>query len=73
MKSPGTWKIAVFRRQALYGEKPIRCDSGGGTHEFVAWLAKRGQWLSYSVGMAVTDPIHAAVLKVPAGAWTSAV
>ncbi|MBJ6998549.1 Transposase DDE domain group 1 [Streptomyces sp. DconLS] len=50
----------------------IRCDSGGGTHEFVAWLTKRGQWLSYSVGMAVADPIHA-VVKVPAGAWTSAV
>lgn len=28
----------------------IRTDSGGGTHEFVAWLAKRGRWLSYSVG-----------------------
>jgi hypothetical protein len=26
----------------------IRCDSGGGTHEFVAWLAQRGRWLSYS-------------------------
>ncbi|GAA4663549.1 hypothetical protein GCM10023347_14260 [Streptomyces chumphonensis] len=23
----------------------IRTDSGGGTHEFVAWLAQRGRWL----------------------------
>ncbi len=24
----------------------IRCDSAGGTHEFVGWLALRGRWLS---------------------------
>ncbi|MFC4612876.1 IS1380 family transposase, partial [Streptomyces maoxianensis] len=51
----------------------IRTDSGGGTHEFVAWLAERGRWLSYSVGMTITDAIHQAVLKVPAAAWTVAV
>ncbi|MER7684970.1 IS1380 family transposase [Streptomyces sp. NPDC097610] len=51
----------------------IRTDSGGGTHEFVAWLAKRGRWLSYSVGMTITDAIHQAVLKVPASALTVAV
>lgn len=51
----------------------IRTDSAGGTHEFVAWLAKRGRWLSYSVGMTITDAIHQAVLKVPAAAWTPAV
>lgn len=51
----------------------IRCDSGGGTHEFVAWLAARGRWLSYSVGMTITDAIHQAVLKVSASAWTPAV
>lgn len=51
----------------------IRTDSRGGTHEFVAWLAKRGRWMSYSVGMTVTDAIHQAVLKVPASAWTVAV
>ncbi|CAM5731210.1 MULTISPECIES: IS1380 family transposase [Streptomyces] len=50
----------------------IRTDSGGGTHEFVAWLARRGRWLSYSVGMTITDAIHQAVLKVPASAWTPA-
>ncbi|MDQ0913466.1 hypothetical protein QFZ22_009538 [Streptomyces canus] len=51
----------------------IRTDSGGGTHEFVAWLARRGRWLSYSVGMTITDAVHQAVLKVPASAWTPAV
>lgn len=25
----------------------IRTDSAGGTHDFVAWLAQRGRWLSY--------------------------
>ncbi|MFG2504218.1 IS1380 family transposase [Streptomyces rubiginosohelvolus] len=51
----------------------IRTDSGGGTHEFVAWLAQRGRWLSYSVGVTLTDAIHQAVLKVPPSAWTPAV
>ncbi|MFG2985724.1 IS1380 family transposase [Streptomyces sp. NPDC048258] len=51
----------------------IRTDSGGGTHEFVAWLARRGRWLSYSVGMTITDAIHQAVLTIPASAWTPAV
>ena len=51
----------------------IRTDSAGGTHEFVAWLANRGRWLSYSVGMTITDAIHQAVLKVPPAAWMPAV
>lgn len=51
----------------------IRTDSGGGTHEFAAWLAQRGRWLSYSVGMTITDAIHHAVSKVPASAWTAAI
>ncbi len=51
----------------------IRTDSGGGTHEFVNWITARGRWLSYSVGMVITDAIHQAVLKVPASAWTPAV
>lgn len=42
----------------------IRTDSGGGTHEFVNWLSARGRWLSYSVGMTITDTVHQAVLKV---------
>ncbi|MGW5974034.1 IS1380 family transposase [Streptomyces sp. NPDC055186] len=51
----------------------IRCDSAGGTHEFVAWLAQRGRWLSYSVGMVITEAVHQHVLKIPASAWTPAV
>lgn len=51
----------------------IRTDSGGGTHEFLDWLSARGRWLSYSVGMTITDAVHHAVLKVPASAWTPAV
>uniref|UniRef100_UPI001651C07E transposase n=1 Tax=Streptomyces sp. WAC01526 TaxID=2588709 RepID=UPI001651C07E len=51
----------------------VRTDSAGGTHDFVAWLAQRGRWLSYSVGMVITDVIHSHVLKVPASAWTPAV
>ncbi|MCX4791251.1 IS1380 family transposase [Streptomyces sp. NBC_01221] len=50
----------------------IRTDSGGGTHAFVDWLSKRGRWLSYSVGMTITDAIHQAVLKIPERAWTPA-
>lgn len=50
----------------------IRTDSAGGTHAFVAWLAQRGWWLSYSVGMTLTEQIHQSVLKVPATAWTAA-
>ena len=52
---------------------PIRRDSGGGAHEFVNWLSARGRWWSYSVGMTITDAVHAAVLKVPASACTVAV
>ncbi|MEO3766761.1 IS1380 family transposase [Streptomyces sp. B5E4] len=51
----------------------IRCDSAGGTHEFVSWLARRGRWLSYSVGMVITHAIHQHVLKIPASAWTPAI
>ncbi|MFI1393324.1 IS1380 family transposase [Streptomyces griseoaurantiacus] len=51
----------------------IRTDSAGGTHDFVSWLAQRGRWLSYSVGMVITDAIHQHVLKVPPSAWTPAV
>jgi hypothetical protein len=51
----------------------IRTDSAGGTHEFLNWLTRRGRWLSYSVGMGITEAVHQAVLLVPASAWTAAV
>ncbi|GES33676.1 hypothetical protein San01_61640 [Streptomyces angustmyceticus] len=40
----------------------IRTDSSGGTHEFLNGLTARGRWLSYSVGMVITEAIHRAVL-----------
>lgn len=39
----------------------------------MAWLARRGRWLSYSVGMVITEQVHQHVLKIPASAWTPAV
>ncbi|GAA2137393.1 IS1380 family transposase [Kitasatospora kazusensis] len=51
----------------------IRTDSAGGTHDFVNWLTARGRWLSYSVGMTITEAVHHAALCVPASAWTPAV
>jgi hypothetical protein len=51
----------------------IRTDSAGGTHEFLNWLTTRGRWLSYSVGMTITDAVHHTVLHVPDSAWTPAV
>ena len=56
------------RRQVL-----IRADSGGGTHDFLTWLAKPGRRLAYSVGFTITDDIagrHPG--KIPATAWTPA-
>ncbi|WNI27681.1 IS1380 family transposase [Streptomyces sp. ITFR-6] len=50
----------------------IRTDSAGGTHAFLDWLTRRRRWLSYSVGMTITDAIHQAVLKIPKEAWTPA-
>ncbi|MFJ6901915.1 IS1380 family transposase [Streptomyces hokutonensis] len=50
----------------------IRADSAGGTHAFLDWLSRPGRWLSYSVGMTITDTLHQAVLKIPKKAWTPA-
>ena len=44
----------------------IRADSGGGTHEFLAWLAKPGRRLHYSVGFTMTDEVQDAIGKIPA-------
>ncbi|MEZ7127744.1 IS1380 family transposase [Nonomuraea sp. AD125B] len=55
------------RRQVL-----IRTDSGGGTHEFLAWLTRPGRWLSYSIGFTLTDDIQAAILRLPNSGWTPA-
>jgi hypothetical protein len=50
----------------------IRADSGGGTHELLAWLTKPGRRLAYSVGCTITDDIAAAILALPKNAWTPA-
>ena len=56
----------------LRGRALVRADSGGGTHEFLQWLTARSRPLHYSVGMTITEDMQAAVLKVPASAWTPA-
>jgi hypothetical protein len=48
----------------------IRTDSAGGTHAFLDWLSRPGRWLSYSVGMTITDAVHQAVQKIPKRVWT---
>ena len=49
-----------LRRRVL-----IRTDSGGGTHEFLAWLTRPGRRLAYSVGFTITDDVQEAILKIP--------
>jgi hypothetical protein len=56
-----------LRRRVL-----IRTDSGGGTHDFLAWLSRPGRRLHYSVGMTITDDIAGAVLALPDRVWEPA-
>ena len=58
---------AWLRRRVL-----IRADSGGGTQEFLAWLARPGRRLAYSAGFTITEEVQDAILKIPAAAWTPA-
>jgi hypothetical protein len=48
----------------------IRTDSGGGTHDFLAWLAARR--LHYSIGMTITDDMQDAILMLPERIWEPA-
>jgi hypothetical protein len=50
----------------------IRADSGGGTHEFLAWLTRPGRRLQYSVGFTITEDVADAIRKVPAAVWAPA-
>jgi Transposase DDE domain group 1 len=50
----------------------IRTDSGGGTHEFLAWLASPGRRWHYSVGMTITEEIQEAILALPGRVWEPA-
>ena len=56
-----------LRRRVL-----IRTDSGGGTHEFLAWLARPGRRLAYSVGFTITDDVAEAILLLPDRVWEPA-
>src|SRR5215813_3800573 len=56
-----------LRRRVL-----IRTDSGGGTHEFLAWLASPSRRLHYSVGMTITEDIAKAILALPERIWEPA-
>ena len=55
------------RRRAL-----IRTDSGGGTHDFLTWLASPGRRLHYSIGMTITEDMHQAILQLPDRVWEPA-
>ena len=57
----------ALRRRVL-----IRTDCGGGTHEFLAWLARPGRRLAYSAGFTITDDIAAAILAIPGRVWEPA-
>lgn len=54
----------------LHKQVLIRTDSGGGTHEFLAWVASRR--LKYSIGFNLTDDIQAAILAFPSDMWQAA-
>jgi hypothetical protein len=56
-----------MRRRVL-----IRTDSGGGTHDFLAWLASPGRRLHYSVGMTITNDMQEAILQLPDRVWEPA-
>jgi hypothetical protein len=47
----------------------IRTDSGGGTHDFVKWLASPSRRLHYSVGMTITEDMQEAIRTLPERVW----
>jgi hypothetical protein len=51
----------------LHKQVLIRTDAGGGTHEFLTWVASRR--LKYSIGFNLTDDICAAILALPDQVW----
>jgi hypothetical protein len=56
-----------LRRRVL-----IRTDSGGGTHDFLAWLASPGRRLHYSIGMTITEDMQQAIQALPERIWEPA-
>ncbi len=49
----------------------VRADGGGGTKEFLGWLARRG--LSYSIGFTLPSSTPGLYRRVPEQAWQAAV
>jgi hypothetical protein len=49
-----------------------RTDSGGGTHDFLAWLSQPGRRLHYTVGMAITEDMAEAIPALPERVWEPA-
>jgi hypothetical protein len=56
-----------LRRRVL-----VRTDSGGGTHDFLTWLASPARRLHYSVGMTITEDMQQAILALPGRVWEPA-
>jgi hypothetical protein len=50
----------------------VRTDSGGGTHDFLAWVTDPGRRLHHSVGMTITEAMHQAILQLPDRVWEPA-
>jgi hypothetical protein len=50
----------------------IRTDSGGGTHQFLNWLASPSRRLHYSAGMTITDDMQEAIRTLPDRIWEPA-
>ena len=50
----------------------IRTDSGGGTHEFLNWLASPGRRLHYSIGMTIAENMQDAILALRDRVWERA-
>jgi Transposase DDE domain group 1 len=50
----------------------IRTDSGGGTHDFLTWLASPSRRLHYSVGMTISEDMQEAILTLPERVWEPA-
>jgi hypothetical protein len=48
----------------------VRADSAGATHELLGFC--REHRLRYTVGYELTDPVRAAILKIPEDAWIAA-
>jgi hypothetical protein len=51
-------------------EMLLRADSAGATHGLIDWC--RDARIRFSVGYDLTEPVRAAILKAPAGAWIPA-